>query len=90
MSVWIQRATPDLPEAGSAMFICIIQVAIAAGSAVGGAIVDHVGIPADFLFGSVLAVLGIATLAGLSADGAKAADKARAMPVAIKECVEEC
>ncbi|GAB2868763.1 MFS transporter [Paraburkholderia jirisanensis] len=91
MSVWIQRATPDLPEAGSAMFICIIQVAIAAGSSVGGAIVDHVGIPADFLFGSVLAVLGIATLAGLSADGQKVADTAgRAMPVAIKECVEEC
>jgi predicted MFS family arabinose efflux permease len=62
-SVWIQRATPDFPEAGSALFVSIIQVAIAAGSLVGGTIVDRVGIPADFLLGSALALLGLAALA---------------------------
>jgi predicted MFS family arabinose efflux permease len=92
MSVWIQRATPDLPEAGSAMFVGIIQVAIAVGSSVGGAIVDHIGIPADFLFGSVLAVLGIVAIAGLRPGGEPAAAPAArtAAPVALNECVEEC
>jgi predicted MFS family arabinose efflux permease len=67
-SVWIQRATPDLPEAGSALFVSIIQVAIAAGSFVGGVVVDRVGIPADFLLGSALALLGLAALASLDAN----------------------
>lgn len=61
-SVWIQRGTADLPEAGSAMFVSIIQVAIAAGSAVGGAIVDRASVDADFAMGCGLAVLGLATL----------------------------
>lgn len=66
LSVWMQDATPDLPEAGSALFVGIIQVAIAAGSSVGGTIVDRVGIPADFWLGSVLALLGLITLASFS------------------------
>jgi predicted MFS family arabinose efflux permease len=69
MSVWMQRATPDLPEAGSAMFVGIIQVAIAVGSSVGGAIVDRAGIPTDFWFGAVLAVLGIVAISSLSVAG---------------------
>ncbi len=43
-SIWIQHATPDSPEAGSALFVSIIQVAIAVGSLVGGIVVDPVGI----------------------------------------------
>ncbi|HEX7907839.1 MAG TPA: MFS transporter [Paraburkholderia sp.] len=62
-SVWIQRATPDSPEAGSALFVSIIQVAIALGSLVGGVVVDRVGMSADFLLGSGLALLGLAVLA---------------------------
>jgi predicted MFS family arabinose efflux permease len=74
-SVWIQRAMPDSPEAGSALFVSIIQVAIAVGSLVGGMVVDHVGISADFLLGSGLALLGLAALAsfGRSEQGAVAA-----------------
>jgi predicted MFS family arabinose efflux permease len=63
LSVWMQLATPDLPEAGSALFVGIIQVAIAVGSSVGGTVVDRVGIPADFWFGSALALLGLAAIA---------------------------
>lgn len=63
VSVWMQEAAPDLPEAGSALFVGIIQVAIAVGSSAGGTIVDHAGIPVDFWFGSVLAILGLVTLA---------------------------
>jgi len=69
LSVWMQLATPDLPEAGSALFVGIIQVAIAVGSLVGGTVVDHVGIPADFWFGSALAFLGLAAIAGFGAVG---------------------
>ncbi|MFM0643379.1 MFS transporter [Paraburkholderia bryophila] len=61
-SIWIQRATPDSPEAGSALFVSIIQVAIALGSLVGGMVVDHVGISADLLLGSALALLGLGVL----------------------------
>ncbi|HEY3599269.1 MAG TPA: MFS transporter [Paraburkholderia sp.] len=81
LSVWIQLATPDLPEAGSALFVGIIQVAIAVGSLVGGTIVDRVGIPADFWLGSVLAMFGLAAIASLSANG-KAATVAE-----LPECV---
>lgn len=69
LSVWMQLATPDLPEAGSALFVGIIQVAIAVGSSVGGTVVDRVGIPADFWLGSALALLGLAAIASLSATG---------------------
>ncbi|WP_158899694.1 MFS transporter [Burkholderia sp. L27(2015)] len=69
LSVWVQLATPDLPEAGSALFVGIIQVAIAVGSLVGGTVVDRVGIPADFWFGSALAFLGLAAIAGFGAVG---------------------
>ncbi|WP_179712817.1 MFS transporter [Paraburkholderia bryophila] len=61
-SIWIQRATPDSPEAGSALFVSIIQVAIALGSLVGGMVVDHIGISADLLLGSALALLGFGVL----------------------------
>jgi predicted MFS family arabinose efflux permease len=65
-SVWIQRGTADLPEAGSAMFVSIIQVAIAVGSALGGTIVDHAGVRADFTLGLGLALLGLVTLQRLA------------------------
>jgi predicted MFS family arabinose efflux permease len=59
LSVWMQASTPDLPEAGSALFVSIIQVAIAVGSLAGGAVVDSIGVPADFWFGTCLAVAGL-------------------------------
>ena len=86
-SIWIQRATPDSPEAGSALFVSIIQVAIAAGSLVGGIVVDQVGISTDFLFGSALALLGLAALASFGRSGeGKSAPKA----VACTECSAAC
>jgi predicted MFS family arabinose efflux permease len=79
-SIWIQRATPDSPEAGSALFVSIIQVAIALGSLVGGVVVDHVGISADFLFGSGLTLLGLAALASFGRSEQKVATEAVACP----------
>jgi predicted MFS family arabinose efflux permease len=84
-SIWIQRATPESPEAGSALFVSIIQVAIALGSLVGGIVVDRVGIPADFLFGSGLALLGLAAWAsfGRSEHNAPAKTEAIACPACV-------
>jgi predicted MFS family arabinose efflux permease len=62
LSIWMQQAAPDLPEAGSALFVGIIQVAIALGSLGGGKVVDTIGIPADFWFGSVVALAGLAAI----------------------------
>jgi predicted MFS family arabinose efflux permease len=52
----------------------MIQVAIAVGSMVGGTVVDRVGIPADFWFGSALALLGLAALASFGAIGERSAN----------------
>ncbi|HEY4296376.1 MAG TPA: MFS transporter [Paraburkholderia sp.] len=82
-SIWVQRATPDSPEAGSALFVSIIQVAIAVGSLVGGVVVDHVGIRADFLFGAGLALLGLAALASFGSVDQRAAAEAIACPACM-------
>lgn len=66
-SVWIQHGTADLPEAGSAMFVSVIQVAIALGSLVGGEIVDRAGVRTDLVLGCGLAVLGLVILQRLAA-----------------------
>jgi predicted MFS family arabinose efflux permease len=63
LSIWMQLSSPDLPEAGSALFVSIIQVAIAVGSLTGGMVVDRVGVPADFWFGSFLALAGLSAIA---------------------------
>ncbi|WP_415751264.1 MFS transporter [Burkholderia cenocepacia] len=66
-SVWTQRDAIDRPEVGSAIFICVVQVAIAIGAAMGGAIVDRVGIRADFFLGCTSSVLGLVILWKLTA-----------------------
>ncbi|MDB5763636.1 MAG: Sugar efflux transporter [Herminiimonas sp.] len=63
LSIWMQSSSPDLPEAGSALFVSIIQVAIALGSLAGGAVVDTIGVPADFWFGSCLGLAGLGAIA---------------------------
>lgn len=59
LSIWLQWSSPDLPEAGSAMFVSIVQVAIAVGSSVGGLVADTVGVPATMWLGSALGLLGL-------------------------------
>ncbi|MBU9320381.1 MFS transporter [Burkholderia gladioli] len=87
-SVWIQRAAADLPEVGSALFVSIIQVAIAVGSAAGGSIVDRAGVRADFVPGLALALLGLVLLYRLASPQLpQAAVVAGAAPVP-RECAE--
>ncbi|MGF7136392.1 putative MFS family arabinose efflux permease [Paraburkholderia sp. EB58] len=64
-SVWIQRGIAGAPEAGSALFVGVVQVAVR--SSVGGGIDDMAGGRADFTFGCALALLGFAALQRLAA-----------------------
>lgn len=59
LSVWMQLTSPGHPEAGSSMFVSIVQIAIAFGSLGGGIVVDHLGISSTMLFGGILAALSL-------------------------------
>ncbi|MEO6920739.1 MAG: MFS transporter [Collimonas sp.] len=63
LSIWLQLSSPDLPEAGSALFVSIVQVAIALGSFTGGVVVDAVGIPSTLWLGGFLALTSLVVIA---------------------------
>lgn len=69
LSVWMQLSSPDQPEAGSALFVSTVQIAIAAGSLIGGEVVDHLGIPATMRLGTLLAVIGLLVIASFRTRG---------------------
>lgn len=71
LSIWLQLSSPDLPEAGSALFVSIVQVAIALGSFSGGVIVDGFGISATIWLGSVLALAGLVMIASFGMNNKK-------------------
>ncbi|MFC7557593.1 MFS transporter [Pseudoroseomonas wenyumeiae] len=58
VQVWMFTSSPKLYEAGSALMVSAFQVALAAGAAVGGLLVDSSGIGAAFLVGGVVCVVG--------------------------------
>ncbi|MEU3243284.1 MULTISPECIES: MFS transporter [unclassified Streptomyces] len=61
LQTWILRATPETPESGMALLVSACQVALAAGSLVGGLVVDGYGTSAGFALGGALALLSAAT-----------------------------
>jgi|SRR5450830_54163 len=63
LSIWLQWSSPDLPEAGSALFVGIVQVAIALGSFIGGQMVDGFGIASTMWLGSALGLMGLLVIA---------------------------
>jgi predicted MFS family arabinose efflux permease len=50
-------ATPKAPEASAAMLMSVLQLAIAAGSAVGGILVDSAGLRAVFMVAGAAAII---------------------------------
>ena len=66
LQTWMVQATPQGAEAGLAMFVTTIQVALAIGSSIGGIAVAASGIAVDFQLAAVIALLGTATLVVLS------------------------
>ncbi|HEY0259720.1 MAG TPA: MFS transporter [Lacisediminihabitans sp.] len=62
---WMAAASPNGAESGLALFVTTIQLAIAAGSIVGGLAVSSFGLAADFWLSGGIAVLGAVVLIGL-------------------------
>lgn len=65
LQTWMVQATPQGAEAGLAMFVTTIQVALAVGSSLGGVAVAAAGIAVDFRFAAVVALVGTAALVWL-------------------------
>lgn len=61
LQTWILRATPEAPESGMALLVSACQIALAAGSFIGGMVVDGYGTWAGFAVGATLALLSAAT-----------------------------
>jgi predicted MFS family arabinose efflux permease len=75
--VWIFTAAHGHPEAGTALLVSTLNVAIAVGTSVGGGIVDTVGVPAAFWFGGALLAAALLTVAIL---GSRRNDEKAALP----------
>lgn len=58
ITVWMYRAVPDHPEAGQALLVSVVQIALSSGAAIGGRIVDWYSLPATMNFGGMLMWLG--------------------------------
>ena len=57
---WISQNVDDAPEAAGSLIVAAIQAAILVGAALGGTLLDHIGIGATFIGSAVLS--GIAFL----------------------------
>ena len=62
VQVWVSRMVPDRVEAGSGLVVAGFQLAIIAGSAIGGRGVDSLGTAATYGLAAVVAVAGGAAL----------------------------
>jgi predicted MFS family arabinose efflux permease len=65
MQTWMSQAAPSGSESSLALFVTTIQLAIAAGSVVGGIAVTTGGIAFDFYLAGAFAALGAVALATL-------------------------
>lgn len=65
MQTWMSTASPAGSETGLALFVTTIQLAIAAGSVLGGAAVSSFGLAADFWLAGGVAIVGAVVLVAL-------------------------
>jgi predicted MFS family arabinose efflux permease len=78
----MSTASPGGSESGLALFVTTIQLAIAAGSVVGGLAVTGFGLAADFWFAGAVAVVGAVVLLSLGLRRSSAAPAPVAVPSA--------
>ena len=72
-SAWVSRAVADEPESAGGLLVAAINLAIAAGAAVGGLVLDLSGVTSVFLTSSsVLALATLTVLAGVQTGRAPA------------------
>ncbi|WP_424217611.1 MFS transporter (plasmid) [Streptomyces sp. BI20] len=67
LQMGVLRAVPDAPEHGLAVFVTVVQLSLAGGSLLGGAVADGPGIPAALGLGAAAAGVA-AVLAALPAE----------------------
>jgi predicted MFS family arabinose efflux permease len=65
MQTWMSTASPAGSETGLALFVTTIQLALAAGSIVGGAVVTWAGLDADFWLAGGVALVGAVVFVAL-------------------------
>lgn len=78
MQTWMSTASPAGSETGLALFVTTIQLAIAAGSVLGGAAVSSFGLAADFWLAGGVAIVGAVVLVAMGLR------KSSAVPVAVE------
>lgn len=62
VQTWIARVAPDRLESAGGLIVAAFQIAITIGAAIGGLLVDSVGVQAALIGGGVAAVLGAGVL----------------------------
>jgi predicted MFS family arabinose efflux permease len=62
VQTWMARVAPERLESAGGLVVAAFQVAITIGAAVGGLLIDSVGVQAAFLGGGIAAVLGAGVL----------------------------
>ncbi|GAA1839583.1 MFS transporter [Agromyces salentinus] len=67
VQTWMARVAPDRLESAGGLVVAAFQTAITIGAAVGGVLVDSVGVQAALLGGGVTAVIGGVVLASAKA-----------------------
>jgi predicted MFS family arabinose efflux permease len=87
MQTWMSTASPAGSETGLALFVTTIQLAIAAGSVLGGAAVSSFGLSADFWLAGGVAVVGAVVLVALGVRRSNAVPVATAGPADAPEPV---
>ncbi|WP_395819211.1 MFS transporter [Curtobacterium flaccumfaciens] len=65
MQTWMSTTSPAGSETGLALFVTTIQLAIAAGSVLGGAAVSSFGLAADFWLAGGVAIVGAVVLVAM-------------------------
>jgi predicted MFS family arabinose efflux permease len=78
LTAWMLEAVPDAQEAGQAMLVSGIQIAIAVGAVLGGATVDGYGIKSAMLLGAALVLVAAVVVGAFGRPGAQGSRAARA------------
>ncbi len=73
MQTWMSGISPAASESSLALFVTTIQLAIAAGSVVGGIAVSTIGLAPDFYLAAGIAAVGVACLVSSNLRYAKTA-----------------
>lgn len=79
VQTWIFQAAPHAMESGGAVFVSIVQIALASGALVGGMTVDHTGVWGAMALGGVLALAMAAVIAVWAKDDGQPSVKLHAV-----------